>query len=133
MGLREFKLGKWVPILSDKDGGFALIEKEALWNLKLAVVNGPEYQKTYWHEQAENDIYALYRYACSSLAEKLEDKALYAALIYDRFVLDHGCVAVVCSTLKTHKPPGQVKIRQLHCASNHFMKPGIAQTRSHSP
>jgi hypothetical protein len=123
--LQELRRCKWTPVLTDKDGGFALIEKEQLWALKLAAMNGPGYKVVYWHSKLEEEAYDQYFYAARALATKLEDRALLPALVHDRFHLKAGVIAKLGCTLKTHKPPGKVKIRPLHCGYQHCMKPGM--------
>ncbi len=125
MGLQELKMGRWVPILTDKDGGFVLVEKEVLWSLKLAAVNSRDYEKIHWTESLEEIAFIDYNRACSALAMKFDDKSMLSALLHDRLHGLKNLIAVVGCTMKSHKSPGHVVIRPLHCARVHFMKPGM--------
>ncbi len=105
-------LGTGFPVLTDKHEGFALVQKEVLWSLKLAAITGPEYERVSWTETLEEIAYGEYQNACRAQAAKFEDMCLYRALLHDK---SHGLsnlIARVGCTLNSHKPPGHVKIRQ---------------------
>jgi hypothetical protein len=89
------------PVFTDKDGGFALIEKEVLWCFKLTAANGDEYEKVSWHESFEMEADSQYCDAAKADADKTDDKALLFALGRDHIHLNSGLIAMLGCTLKT--------------------------------
>ena len=116
------KSSQWSFWASDKDNGFVLIDRAHLKHLKDLVIQKPEYSLAY---QTEDDFRILrhkYGDRCQKLAKAFGDHKLASMLAPKS---DQSPISHMDLTIKTHKPPGLVVPRNVHCSSNHIFTSGM--------
>eukprot|EP00435_Cladocopium_sp_Y103_P039928 s1061_g10.t1 len=115
--LRAIQKSGWVPLPTDKDGGYCLVQKAFVSEAQRSILAKS------WYEQVHDvELAGLYKLACvayrklaNCIAESSGSPALYTQLCKSL----KGCNSSdlprkLSLTVKTHKPPGSVSFRNLH-------------------
>ena len=126
LGLQYLRTGSLAAVNTDKDGGFALTSKKGLALATLAQIVRPQYEELLVQpDSLLQDIVPEYVYACKSVGEKLQDEELTEALLSSLQKGSRKFVTKVLTTVKSHKPVGEVSMRLIHSAPQHFMNPAM--------
>ena len=114
--LRWIQQSLWVPLPTDEDGGYCLVEKALVQEAQESILARS------WYEQIHVEIAVLYQTACiayrklaNQIASTTECLALYSQICKSLM----GCPRKdlprkLSLTVKTHKPPGEISFRNLH-------------------
>lgn len=106
----------WVPLPTDEDGGYCLVEKALVQEAQESILARS------WYERIHVEIAVLYQAACiayrklaNQIASTTECLALYSQICKSLM----GCLRKdlprkLSLTVKTHKPPGEISLRNLH-------------------
>ena len=114
--LKWMQNSEFVPLPTDKDGGYCLVEKHFVQEAQNGIL------RKSWYQQNFEDLAVLYKNACSSyrklawnIAEKLQTDALYSQICRSlRGCTNKDLPRKLSLTVKTHKPPGDISFRNLH-------------------
>ena len=124
-GIQMLREGPVGAVRTDKDGGYALVWKQSLAKAVLDSLSLPVYGKRLVHEAMFEEIAQDYTGIVKYIGHQTEDADLENSLLSS---LRSGCksfVTKILTTVKTHKPKGEQKIRLVHAAPDDFMKPGM--------
>ena len=125
LGLEWLKKCPWIPIVTDKDGGFCMISKTTLIDLKEGILRQQCYKPQAWHDRLQSEVMDEHAHACKRLAHAMKDQSLFPALLHDWWSCKTSLFSVLQVTIKTHKDPGEVEPRQLHTTPYHPMRPAM--------
>ena len=115
--LRSIQKSGWLPLPTDKDGGYCIVQKAFVREAQKSILAKS------WYEQVHNmELAGLYKIACVAyrkLAKRISDSSGYPALYTQLCKSLRGCTCndlprKLSLTVKTHKPPGSVSFRNLH-------------------
>ena len=109
---------------TDKDGGHAILTREALFTAKRTILAKPEYRQSRSYSSFPRDLIEEYAFHVRRICGELEDDELRTALLSDTH---HQRLKDICAvlqvTLKTHKPDGEVTFRAIHGSPSSPFKP----------
>lgn len=124
-GLNLLRSGPIGAVRTDKDGGYALVWKQALAKGILASLTLPHYEEKFVHEQTFNDIATDYCGISRYIGEQTEDEESVNSFLSS---LKRGCasfITKILTTVKTHRAEGEQSMRIVHAAPGHFAKPAM--------
>ena len=125
--LRTLAQGAWAAVPTDKDGGYCMLKKSLLEQEKLKVMQAAWYREvplSYFFKKEE--VLEPYLLVVRNIFKRTGDAGLKRALLSG--VAVHGDKDAICTLqvlVKTHKPAGNVKMRGIHAAPLHPLKPGM--------
>jgi hypothetical protein len=130
IGLLYWKRSNWGLVPTDKDGGFAIVDKHKLQSSMTSMLDtSPNYIRKHRSHLLHHDILAEYVGAVKSFTRNEEDPSqlqLQRALLSS--VRGSSELSAFCKlqvTVKTHKNPGQVKYRAIHACPASPLAPGM--------
>ena len=131
LGLKLLREGPLGAISTDKDGGFAIADKQSLRQAVGSYLKKPQYEEIFMHEGVFQDMVHDYCALAKAIGEAVHDEELTKALTSSLQLGSTDFTCSILSTVKTHKGPGQVSLRIIHAAPRHFMNPGMRWVATH--
>ena len=117
---------EWAVLPSDKDSCFVLVNREELHGEMLRVLGGREYIERPLNSLSHEDLWIGYCEICQHVAFVMEnDQELLRALIRNGRGDIRRCISTLRATVKTHKGPGDVKLRAIHASSGTPFRPAM--------
>ena len=124
-GLDILVKGSYGTLPCDKDGGFCILGKTAILDMKLECLASSKYKEVLCSEVTLENAFYMYAAACQDVVEILGDDSLLRPLTSG---IKYGVCAMkskLACTIKSHKPDGEVVPRPIHCSHNNPMLPGM--------
>lgn len=114
--LRWIQGSMFLPLPTDKDGGYCLVERSYVKEAQFNILNKP------WYAKFPENLADVYRGSCVSykrLAWSIADSSKCEPLFAQICRSLRGCThedlpRKLALTVKTHKPPGDISFRNLH-------------------
>lgn len=123
--LEKLEKGSMGALMTDKDGGFCIVDKNQLWNTMRKTLEGECYSKFSPHSLFGEDLRIEYTQVCREVSEITGDKNLLMALLGDMWQKPGNEFSDMQATIKTHKCSGKVGIRALHSTPASPFRPAM--------
>ena len=141
-GLRLLRRSNFGVCLTDKDAGFALMDRRDIIPMKRDILRGASYEPAYVTMDLLAQHISQYREVCQLVGETIfplfdggtrEQRRLVNSqrgrfvqtLVSDCKMTPWSLVSMLNVTIKTHKPQGRVVPRPIHATPAHPMNPGM--------
>ena len=113
-------ISDWVPIPTDKDGGFTLVRFCDLLSIQKAILNGPWY--SYYGYNCILQTWKCLRNTYVRLAKEvtgIDERVTMTQLCASLSAGADRLPSLLINTCKTHKPSGSVAFRPVHSSAGH--------------
>eukprot|EP00438_Fugacium_kawagutii_P017813 Skav213078 [mRNA] locus=scaffold3042:161882:163195:- [translate_table: standard] len=118
-GIQLLKSSKWKACWTDKTASYALVEKCRIGKLHDEVFDKSMYMPALLDPQVINGHYARYFRAVKSV-ENFENCQELGVQLRKSTKMDGAkLISLLNFTVKSHKPQGEVSVRNLHCAGRY--------------
>ena len=126
LGLQLLVQSRRVPILTEKDGGFASTPVRQLSTACTEILSGSEYRRINSFEFYPMRIGETFEHHCQAVGAAIDNRAIVSPLLSAamRYGLD-GLIANLTLTVKSHKPPGRCSLRAVHSVTQHPLRPAM--------
>lgn len=114
LALKWLELGRYTALPTDKDGGFAMVEKEALCAELLRCLDGSQYVRDRRGHMHADDLLHEYISLSKRIARVSSSDGLKRALLCQVGADSSSLYFGLAATVKTHKPRGRVQMRVLY-------------------
>eukprot|EP00933_Yihiella_yeosuensis_P044464 TRINITY_DN39620_c0_g1_i1.p1 TRINITY_DN39620_c0_g1~~TRINITY_DN39620_c0_g1_i1.p1 ORF type:complete len:635 (+),score=76.46 TRINITY_DN39620_c0_g1_i1:476-2380(+) len=125
LGMKMFRASKWAAVPTDKDGGFAFIDRNSLENVHLQLLQSSMYEELVDPSIAESRYYTRKYCHLAKEIQKLEGEEGLANAIMKSLTDTAKLPARLSITCKSHKPAGEVSFRNIH-ANAQYMFAGLS-------
>ncbi len=126
-GFRLLRESRFAAVLTDKDGGYCLVDKEELYSMHLDTMGSDNYTRSRTAvDSLCMDILGEFVLLVRSMPGFSEDPTWVSAMLSD--VSRNSPLKIVStlqSTVKTHKPPGAVTLRAIHATTGSPLAPAM--------
>ena len=114
-GLQRLKHSKFGVVPTDKDGGFAVLQRDQLQGIHRQIFAGEAYRPCVLTADDQARISQKYVLTCRQVAACYKHDPKYLSLLLKSSRRSRATMfANLGITVKSHKPEGQVKCRNLH-------------------
>ena len=103
---------QWDAWLTDKDGGYALVPKEAKADIDEQILSGGDYKEVPINEGNWDQIEPVWRNAMQSIIK--HDDRIKQHLLTSSMFEGAKWISNLNKTVKTHKPQGEITCRAIH-------------------
>lgn len=121
-GMLLLKKSPWKVLLADKTGGYVLVRREDVPKLHEMVFSKLLYRCVSDSPELVHNHYVRYFGAVKRIASHLKDEQLGAQLRKTAYMPNSQLISKLPVTVKTHKPQGNVTVRNLHCSQWYAFK-----------
>ena len=116
LALSRIAVSSWVPIPTDKDGGYALMSMDDFYDENLQAMKSDEYEEIANFEGSINDTMQSYLQLCRAIGSHSRVRADYLTYSADSCM---GLASTLKLTVKRHKPQGTINTRKIHSSASY--------------